>query len=125
LHLAAAICLIGGGAMADEVGRSCRTSSNLVGACFKLHGRLFVAAGTPSTRIAGTGTDRIFGVWDRQAQPESDEVVPAAVRTLLTSNPFSTDVYGDYEVCPFEKSTIGSMRAVCIESAANLVARRR
>jgi hypothetical protein len=125
LHLAAAMSLVGFYAMADEPGRSCRTSPNLVGACFTVHGRLFVAIGTPSVRILPVGTNRILGVLDRQVQAESDEIIPAAVKVLLTSSPFFVDVYGDYEVCPFEKDATGSMRAVCVESASHLVARHR
>jgi hypothetical protein len=117
--------LLGGGAFAAEAGTTCRTSHNLVGACFFVHGRLFVTNGTPSVRIGAVGTNRILGVLDRQSQAESDQVVPAAVHVLLTADPFVIEVYGDYEVCPFEKDTTGSMRAVCIQSASHLIARRR
>ena len=117
--------LLCGYAMADELGRSCRTSPNLVGACFVVHGRLFVANGTPRIRISLVGANRILSVLDRQAQAESDEVIPTAVKVLLTSNPSFVDVYGDYEVCPFEKDTAGSIRAVCIERASGLAARHR
>ena len=67
----------------------------------------------------------MLGVLDRQSQPESHEVVPPSVEALLTADPFSTEIYGDYEVCPFEKDTTGAMRAVCIQSATHLTARRR
>ena len=43
----------------------------------------------------------------------------------MVAAPSATDIYGDYEVCPFEKDTNRTMRAVCIQSATNLVARRR
>jgi hypothetical protein len=125
LHLAAVLSLLGFHAMADELGRSCRTSPNLEGACFTVHGRLFLANGTPRVRIALVGTNRILGVLDRQVRGESDEVIPTAVKVLLTSDPSFVDVYGDYEVCPFEKDSTGSMRTVCIERASHLAARRR
>ena len=84
-----------------------------------------MANGTPSVRILRLGTNRILGVLDRQLQAESDEVTPKAVGDLLAADPFATDVYGDYVVCPFEKDTAGAMRAVCIQEAAHLVARKR
>jgi len=73
------VLLLPGAALAADYA-SCRASPNLVGACFSVHGRLFVANGTPSVRILRLGTNRILGVLDRQLQAESDEVTPDAVR---------------------------------------------
>jgi len=123
--IAAALCLVGGLAAAAETGGSCRTSPNLVGACFAVHGKLFLANGYPSVRILRLGTERILGVFDRQSRAESDEVAPKDVNNLLAPDPFFIDVYGDYVVCPFDKDQSGSMRSVCIEAASHLVARRR
>ena len=111
--------------MAAEAGQTCRTSHNLVGACFTVHGRLFVSNGTPSVRIFRIGTTLIFGVLDRQSQAEGNEEVPPSVDALLKPDPFFTDVYGDYEVCPFDRTELGRMQTVCIESASHLVAQHR
>ena len=70
---------------------------------------------------AGLGRSDVLAFWFG----ESDEVTPKAVGDLLAADPFATDVYGDYVVCPFEKDTAGAMRNVCIEDAAHLVARKR
>ena len=119
------LTLSGTAALAAEAGQTCRTSHNLVGACFTVHGRLFVSNGTPSVRIFRIGTTRILGVLDRQSQAEGAEVVPPAVDSLLKPDPFSTDVDGDYEVCPFDRTELGRMQMVCIESASHLVAQHR
>jgi hypothetical protein len=124
-NLAVVISLLGGSALAAEAGTTCRTSHNLVGACFTVHGRLFEADVPPRIRIDATGGKQILGVLDRQSLTESAEMVPAAANALLMAAPSTTDIYGDYEVCPFEKDTSGPMRAVCIQSATHVVARQR
>jgi hypothetical protein len=123
--LAMAMSVLGGSALADEAGQSCKTSHNLVGACFTVHGRLFESHGTPRIRIDGIGGGQVLGVLDRQSRFESAELVPDSVNALLLPARSTTDIYGDYEVCPFEKSTNLAMRAVCIQSASHLTARRR
>jgi len=104
---------------------SCRTSPNLVGACFSVHGRLFVHDGAPpNVRILETGTHRVFGIFDRQFQAEGDEVAPAAVTMLLNDDP-TAEIEGLYVVCPFEREAPRSLRPVCIEAASHLAARRK
>jgi hypothetical protein len=122
--LAVLVMLSSTAALAAEAGQTCRTSHNLVGACFSVHGRLFVANGTPSVRIFGIGTRRILGVLDRQSEAEGNEVIPPSVNALLEPDPFFIDVYGDYEVCPFDRTQLGRMQTVCIESASHLIAQR-
>jgi hypothetical protein len=90
-----------------------------------VRGRLFEAATAPRIRIAPTGNKEIFAVLDRQALAGTGEVLPADVNALLMAAPSVTAVEGDYEICPFEKDTTGSLRAVCIQSAAHLTARKR
>ena len=125
LWMAAGLSLVCGYALADEAGQSCKTSHNLVGACFTVHGRLFEVSGRPRIHIDRTDAGQIFGVLDRQSLAESSELVPGNVSALLMPAPATTDIYGDYEICPFEKDTTGSLRAVCIQSASHLTARRR
>ena len=116
---------VAGGAFAAEAGTTCRTSHNLVGACFTVRGHLFEAAVPPRIRIAAAGGKEIFAVLDRQALAGTGELLPADVNALLMAAPSVTAVEGDYEICPFEKDTSGSMRAVCIQSAAHLTAGKR
>jgi len=104
----------------------CRAHPERVGACRTVHGRLFVANGTPSTRIWVVGTRRILGVREYYG-PDGGEVVavPAGVRRALGSNPFLTQVYGDFEICPLSRQRRGWMQSVCVASARRLHARRR
>ena len=103
-------------AMAAEAGQTCRTSHNLVGACFTVHGRLF---STPSgVRLVMNETGRTLAVLDRQSR-QSREVLPDAVRALLPRDS-SGFVEGDYVVCPFDRTHLGRMQAVCIEDASHL-----
>jgi len=117
--------LFASAAIAAEAGQTCRTSHNLVGACFMVHGRLFAASGTPSVRIFRIDTSQILGVLDRQALAEGNEIVPLSVDALLKPDPFFIDVYGDYEVCPFDRTQLDRVQMVCIENASHLVAQRR
>jgi hypothetical protein len=116
---------LAGGAAAAEAGTTCRTSHNLVGACFTVHGRLFEAAVPRHILIAANDGGAIFDILDRQALADTAEALPAAVHALFVTAPAMTDIYGDYDVCPFEKDTAGIMRAVCIQSASHLIARQR
>ena len=125
LHLAAAIALFGGAALADEAGQSCKTSHNLVGACFSIHGRLFMAESAPRVRIAWIGTDRILRVLDRQASANGPDIIPSAVQVLLTPAPSSMEIEGDYLLCPFDKTRVNLMQAVCIQDVSHLTTQKR
>ena len=37
---------------------------------------------------------------------------------------YGRDVFGDFDVCPFTKSSEGKMQMVCVESAKKLVVKR-
>jgi hypothetical protein len=96
--------------------RGCRQNPAVVGACVTVHGRLFIANGTPSMRIWRIGTTRILGVL-----PSENEIVPSVIRKYAG---FDTNVYGDFEVCPLTAEKPGVMQSVCVESADHLVAER-
>ena len=63
------------------------------------------------------GTDRILEV--------RTEIAPENVNGLFGEDAFATDIYGDFELCPFSKEKYGHMQMVCIESATHLVAKHR
>lgn len=94
----------------------CRRNPAVVGACFKIHARVFVANGTPSVRMWPVGSTRILGVL-----PSEREIMPDVLRKHVDHD---TRLYGDYEVCPFTPEKPGEMRFVCIESASNLIGER-
>jgi hypothetical protein len=48
--------------------------------------------------------------------------IPADIERQLN---WETEIWGDFEVCPFTRERPGEMRLICIESGKNLVARKR
>ena len=115
------LALSGTAAIAAEAGQTCRTSHNLVGACFTVHGHLFIS---PSgIRIVWDETGRTLAVLDRQSG-RSDGVIPTEIRALFGANS-SGKIEGDYFVCPFDRTPVDRMQAVCIDSASHLIAQRR
>jgi hypothetical protein len=110
------LTLSGAAAIAAEAGQTCRTSHNLVGACFTVPGRLL---SSPSgVRLAWDETGRTLAVLDRQSG-RGDGVIPAAVRALLPRD-LSGSFEGDYLVCPFDRTHLGRIQAVCVENASHL-----
>ena len=96
---------------------TCQNDPDIVAACFTLHGRLSLWNGSPSLRIWRIGTGRILGV--------RTETTPENVSALFGDDPFATNIYGDFDVCPFTKEKAGEMQMVCIESASHLSAKER
>jgi hypothetical protein len=101
-----------------QQGRSCKENPELVGQCFKVHGRVRIGNGTPQMRIWRIGTDRVMGVL-----PSEDEIIPENLRDAFQGD-FYKDVYGDFEVCPFTKRKPEEMQMVCVESASHLVIKK-
>ena len=91
----------------------CKRNPEVVADCFKVHGRLFVANGTPGLRMWHVGTRRHFGV-----VPSEAPIVPDNVSRHLGPD---RSIYGDFVVCPVAKEKPGSMLMTCIQEAANLV----
>jgi hypothetical protein len=58
-------------ALPASAANRCRQSPKLVGACFVVHGRLFVSDGTPDLRMWKIGTHRILGIVDPVGEPRS------------------------------------------------------
>jgi hypothetical protein len=79
------------GKMLRPAFQACSSDPNIVGACYKIHGRISAYNGTPTLRIWRIGTDRILGV-------EDDISVPEPLSRQLG---WDVDVYADFELCPF------------------------
>jgi hypothetical protein len=90
--------------------QTCKKDPDIVGSCFTVHGRLFLANGSPSYRIWRIGTHRIFGV--------HDSIVPEAIALNLT---WENAAFGDFYVCPFTGQRDGEMQFVCVESASKII----
>jgi hypothetical protein len=101
---------------------SCRARSDLVGKCFVVHGRLSVYNGTPSIRLWPVGSKRLLGVLDPEdiSVVPSRNTIPASIESKLD---FDKDVFGDFLVCPIDRSRPGRMQTVCIASGKNLFVR--
>jgi hypothetical protein len=109
-------------AMAQEKGVPCEQSKIIVDRCFVVHGRLSVANGDPDIRIWKIGTNRVLGVVDGAGQAETENVLPAQLRTIVGGaepNPEDT-VWADFKVCPQTRSRPGWMQMVCLKSAAHV-----
>jgi hypothetical protein len=91
---------------------SCKGNPAVVGACFKVHGRLSSWNGNPTFRIWPTGTKRMLGV-----REEFD--LPSELDPYLGH--FDDVVFAQFEVCPLTREKAGSMQVVCVESATGIV----
>ena len=122
--IAAALCLQGGAVFAAEAASSCKTSPNLVGACFSVHGRVFVSDGPRRFHIAIIESGRILDVLGHETWAGDKSALPADLGALLAPLGSAVEVEGDYIVCPFDRTNTVRAQAVCIEAASHLTARR-
>jgi hypothetical protein len=123
--IASALCLSGNLASAAYGASSCRTSPNLVGACFAVHGRIFVSNITRAVHLALADNGRVLDVLGREAWTRDKGVLPTEMEALLASSGSGAEVEGDYVVCPFDRTYFAQRQAVCIQDASHLIARHR
>lgn len=113
-------------------GTECRDDPDMVGKCFKVHGRFHGTAGglielTPVGRdpLRGRILRVHFDPWPGRAEPIwMPEVLQRIESDEDFYGPHRPDVYGDFEVCRLEADIAGHMRAICIQSVEHLVVRR-
>jgi hypothetical protein len=111
------------GASISGIGQSarCADRTDLVGTCFRVHGRLSFYNGNPSFRVWPVGTTRLLGL-----EPDERPTVPDNVAGFLDRVVRGdVNLFGDFRVCPLTPERLGEMRRVCMDSASNLVARKR
>jgi hypothetical protein len=126
LVLSALELLLADAAQAHATIVPCRDNPDRTGACRTIHGRMFFANGTPSKRIWIVGTRRVLGVSERPSNGgEGMDGLPSNLRRAFAHLPFVTEVYGDFEVCPFTRDRPGWMQIVCVARATRLHVRRR
>lgn len=94
--------------------------------CRTVRGRMSLANGTPSVRIWVVGTHRVLGVVQ---QDESFGDLPANVRHLWAAHGddamWSSDLFGDFRVCPVAVNKPGHMQLVRLNEATRLTVRPR
>jgi hypothetical protein len=99
--------------------RPCKSNPEIIAACFHIHGRVTPADGTPNLRIWEVGTKHYLGVTAHAHADDADApIIPDNLERMLTPE---SELYGDFEVCPFTKRQAGEMQMVCIQSASHLV----
>ncbi|HEX8176181.1 MAG TPA: hypothetical protein VF543_13780 [Pyrinomonadaceae bacterium] len=101
--------------------KPCRSQPHLVGRCFTVRGRLSLYNGAPTIRLWRAGTRQMLGVSSSYAEAGYTSI-PAEIERQLN---WETELWGDFEVCPFTPRRPGEMQMICIESGKNLVARKR
>jgi hypothetical protein len=119
---------------AEKRAVTCKTPA-IAPSCYWTHGRLAVYnGGYPNLRLWKIGTHNLLGIYSGPSEflhredylsdhPEGDDSeLPANLEAAFNiPNPFTIEVYADFEVCPLERHIEGHMQAACIESAKHLV----
>lgn len=102
--------------------QSCRNRPDVLGKCFRVHGRLSVYNGTPSIRLWPMGTKRLLGVIDPNdvSNAPGPTILPLDIKNKLD---WDKDVFGDFIVCPLTRQQRGRMQTVCIADGKNLTVR--
>ena len=110
------------GSKVAPASQNCQTDPDLIGPCFKVHGRVYARNGAPTFRIWLSDEQRVLGVSERALPPSEPDVMPAPLAGKV-----SFDMYGyaDLLVCPFTPEQVGTKQMVCIESASNAIFRAR
>lgn len=103
-------------AIAADDSFKCKARNDLVGSCWKVHGRLRVGNGNPATRIWPIGTKRLLGVQDEDFGNDEESAEPAEIRKYG----FTAQIFADFIVCPLTKEKPGEMQIVCISGAKNI-----
>lgn len=89
--------------------------------CRLVRGRMSLWNGTPSVRIWVVGTKRILGVVQ---QDETFGDLPENVRKAWAANGndamWSSDLFGDFRVCPRTQDKPGRMQSVVVKEASRL-----
>ena len=87
--------------------------------CQTVHGRMYLANGTPSVRIWIVGTTRLLGVLQ---QDQRFDDLPRNIRTTWAAHgdEWSSYLFGNFRVCPIERDRPGWMRLVNVVGGAAL-----
>lgn len=105
-----------------QVEKSCREHPQLVGKCFNVRGRLSTFNGNPAVRLWRIGTRRVLGVSDQRIRVPGYRNIPEDLSRQLDGK---NEIFGDFLVCPFTRARPGEMQLMCIESAKNVVVKKR
>ena len=104
------------------VEKSCREHPRLAGKCFNVHGRLSTHNGNPAVRLWNLRSRRMLGVSDQRFSMPGYRNIPEDLAKKLDGE---NNIYGDFLVCPFTRPRPREMQLMCIESAKNVVMKKR
>jgi hypothetical protein len=104
------------------VEKSCREHPQLIGKCFNVRGRLSTYNGNPAVRLWRIGTRRILGISEQRFSLPEYRNLPEDLSQKLDGE---TSIIGDFLVCPFTPAKPREMQLVCIESARNVVVKKK
>jgi hypothetical protein len=104
------------------VQKSCREHSQLIGKCFRVRGRLSTYNGNPAVRLWRIGTRRVLGISEQRFSLPDYRNLPEDLTNQLNRE---NSIIGDFLVCPFTPAKPREMQLVCIESAKNVVVKKR
>ena len=102
--------------------KSCREHPQLIGKCFRVHGRLSTYNGNPAVRLWRIGTKRVLGVSDQRFSLPGYRNLPEDLSQKLNGE---NSIIGDFLACPFTPAKPREMQLVCIESAKNVVVKKK
>ncbi len=100
----------------DSKNPACKSDKRVVGACFRVRGRMSNWNGNPTSRIWIIGTKRMLGV-------RVDTEFPKSLAEKLGD--FDDVATGDFEVCPFTKQEPGKMQIVCVAGVGDMKMSKR
>src|SRR6266478_9992385 len=102
--------------------KSCRQHPQLIGKCFVVRGRLSVYNGAPAVRLWRIGTRRVFGISEQRFKVPGYRNLPEDLMKQLNEE---NEIFGDFLICPFTPVKPREMQLVCIESAKDVVVKKR
>jgi hypothetical protein len=102
--------------------KSCREHPKLIGKCFNVYGRLSTYNGNPAVRLWRIGTTRVLGVSEQRFSLPGYRNLPAELSAQLDGDNM---IIGNFLVCPFTRPKPGEMQLMCIESAKDVVVKKK
>lgn len=99
---------------ASAGGLICETSPLVKGKCFTVYGTLYSYDGWPPYLRIESKDKKLYGVG-----PPENELIPQSIQQVLP-----TKIEGEFEVCPFDETTLvpyeeREIEMVCIKSVRN------
>jgi hypothetical protein len=96
----------------------CADDKRVVAECYDVHGRLALHANM-RLYLWPTGTKRLLAISYKPNAPQTDPLAPPELIKVLSP---TTDILGDFHICPFTPEKPGRQQIVCIDVAKHWMA---